>query len=280
MSLFRILSRGWLGFAAALLLAPAAGAFSITGFAISTTGTNTADSSSTNGNNNTQVASSTTVLLAPGGAVADTVGSALSFQTNYQWDVMADRDNNGNGGLITTATAAYQITFTVNNPTGATYQIDIDTLRAGALTTISDTTGDATVSLGAVTGTVDAITNATLALATVNLATNAASTDVTFSQNSSTLSITSSALTHAYTLAFTWTGTSTSNNDEAAIRMGLAGTVAGVTADDYPGTGARTAANDGHRVSVTSTIISAPEPAPAALVALGLIALALRRRTR
>ena len=151
-------------------------------------------------------------------------------------------------------------------------------MRAGALTIVGDSTGDATVALGAVAGTVDAVTNATLALATVDLPTSAVDANTPFSQSSSTLSITSSAVTHAYTLAFTWNGTSTSNNDEAAIRMGLAGTPAGVTADDYPGVGARTAANDGHRVTVTSTIISAPEPAPAALVALGLVALALRGR--
>lgn len=79
-------------------------------------------------------------------------------------------------------------------------------------------------------------------------------------------------------LRFTWSGTATSNNDESAIRMGIPGTVAGVTADDYPGQGGRPAANDGHFVTVGATSIAAPEPAPAALVALGLFALALRAR--
>lgn len=274
----RILGRVSIGLVMALVLAPAAGALDITGLSITTVGGNTANSSSTNGNNNNEVASSTSIVTAPSGPVADTVGSSLSFQTNYDWLVMADRDNNGVGGFSTTATADYQITFTVDNPTGTTYRIDIDTLRIGSLTGFTDHTGDSTTTLGAVTGSVDAITNASLALAAVGPFVTAVSDTSDFSQSSTTLSITSSAVSQTYVLRFTWNGTASSNNDESAIRMGIAGTVGGVSADDYPGQGSRTLANDGHFVTVGATIISAPEPAPAALIALGLVALALRAR--
>jgi hypothetical protein len=268
-------ARGWMGLLAALMLAPAAGALNITGLAVATTGANTADSTSTSNNLFSEVASTTTVIIAPSGPVADTVGSALTFQTRYQWLVEADRENNGAGGLSNTATAAYQITFTVDNPMATTYRIDIDTSRLGSLTVFDDpNSGNASVTIGAVSGTVDAITQAALALATIP----AVTTTTTINQSSTTLSITSSATSHLYTIAFTWNGTATSNNDEAAIRMGLAGALAGVSADDYPGQGARTAANDGHFVTVSTTILSAPEPEPVALVALGLVALAIRAR--
>lgn len=262
----------------ALALAPAASALNITGLSTTTLVGNTGNSSSTNGNNNTQVASATSISIAPSGPVADTVGSAISFQTNYDWLVMADRDNNGNGGLSTTATADYQITFTVQNPTAATYQIDIDTLRMGSLTAVTDHTGDSTTTLGAVSGSVDAVVNASLALAGVTLPTSTASGTADFNQSSTTLSLTSSALAKAWTLRFTWNGTATSNNDESAIRMGIAGSVAGVTADDYPGTGSRNIANDGHFVTVNTQIISVPEPGPGGLTAFGLLGLALRAR--
>jgi hypothetical protein len=272
------LVRGSIGLMTALLLAPAAGALNITGLSITTLAGNTANSSSTNGNNNTQVAFATSTTIAPSGPVADTIGSAISFQTNYDWLVMADRDNNGNGAISNTATADYQITFTVDNPLGHTYQIDIDTLRLGALTAVTDHSGDSTTTLGAVTGSVDAITNASLALAGITLPTSTASGNVDVNQSSTTLSLTSSAVSQLWTLRFTWTGTATSNNDESAIRMGIAGTVAGVTADDYPGTGARTLANDGHFVTVNTQIISAPEPTTSALVAIGLLGLVMRGR--
>src|SRR5262245_25411437 len=250
MGVSRILSRGSIGLVAALLLSPAAGALNVTGLAIATLGTNTPNGSSNTGNNNFQVASSTAITLSPAGPVADTIGATLSFQTNYQWLVMADRDNNGNGAISQNATADYQITFTVDNPTGATYRIDIDTLRVGSLTAVTDHAGDSTTTLGAVSGSVDTITNGALALAAFGpLATSATGT-LDFNQSTSTLSITSSDLSHAWTLRFNWNGTATSNNDESAIRMGLAGSVAGVTADDYPGQGSRTASADGHIVTV------------------------------
>ncbi len=270
--------RGWVGLVVALLLAPAAGALNITGLSIGTVGLNTGPTLQNTGQTYNQVASSTSVVIAPSGPVADTIGSSLSFQTNYAWLVAADRENSGSAHTQA-ATAEYQITFTVDNPTGATYRIDIDTLRAGALTNEDDNGGNnSTITLGAVTGRVDGIVNGTLALAQVGPFTSGVDGTSDFSQDGAILSITSSATSQTFVLNFTWTGSASSNNDEAAIRMGIPGGITNTTADDYPGLGSRTAANDGHFVDVTATIISAPEPAPAALVAFGLLGLAIRAR--
>ena len=276
--------RGWVGLLAALMLAPAAGALNITGVAITTVGANTADSLVNTGNPRSQVDSNTAVTIAPSGPVPDTLGSSLSFQTQYAWLVAADREGPGVATVNLTATAEYQITFTVDNPTGETYRIDIDQLRMGALTVVDDdATGGATgaATLNASTGSVDGIVNATLALAAVPTFSQGTTGSSAFSQNGTTLSITDNALSRAFTLNFTWTGNATSTKDEGAIRMGVQGGLTAATADDYPGVGGRTLGSDGHFVTVTTTIISAPEPEPVALVALGLVALALRvRRSR
>jgi hypothetical protein len=281
----RNLSRATVGLFAALTLAPAAGALNITGLSITAVGANTADSIVNTGNPRTQVDSNTAIVTAPSGPVADTIGSNLSFQTQYSWLVAADRDGPGGGTSLTqNATAEYQITFTVDNPTGATYQVDIDTLRIGALTVFDDdaaggATGSAT--LGAVTGSVDSIVNGTLALAAFGPFSSGATGTSAFSQSSSTLSITDNALSRTFTLNFTWTGGATSAKDEAAIRMGISGGLTGpTTADDYPGVGSRTIGGDGHFVTVNTQILSIPEPESGALVAFGLLGLGVRRRAK
>ena len=234
------------------------------------------------GNPRSQVDSNTAITIAPSGPVPDTLGSSLSFQTQYAWLVAADREGPGAATTTQNATAEYQITFTVDNPAGETYRLDIDQLRIGALTVFDDdatvgATGSATLS--GVTGSVDGIVNGTLAIAAFGPFTSGATGTSAFSQNGTTLSITDSALSRTFVLNFTWTGTATSTKDEAAIRMGIQGALTGpTTADDYPGVGSRTLANDGHFVTVNTTIISTPEPAPAALIAFGLLGLAIRAR--
>jgi hypothetical protein len=279
MAVARILSRAGVGLVAALLLAPAAGALQITGLSIATTGSNSAPVLVDNSNRFSQIASSTSIVIAPGGAVPDTIGQSVAFETRYASLLAADSDSGGAAQTLG-MTSDYSITFTIDNPAGETYRVDIATLRAGALTIVSDAGGPntATASIGAVTGRVDSIVNGSLALAAVGPLINGNTTATPFSQSSTTLSITDSALSRAFTLDFNWTGSTTTNNDEAAVRMGINGGIANATADDYPGVGARTVANDGHFVDVTATIISAPEPAPAALVAFGLLGLAIRAR--
>jgi hypothetical protein len=276
MALSRSLSRSWLGFATALLIAPAAGALDITGLSITATGTNTANVLQNTGSNPTQIASATSIVIAPSGPVADTIGSSLSFQTRYASSLTGDR-NAGAGTFTQNQTSDYTITFTVDNPTGATYQVSIDTLRVGALTLIDDSGGNGSATLGALTGSVDSIVNGSLALAALGPIASATSGTTTFSQSGTTVTISDNALSRTFTLAFNWADSVTSAQDEASIRMGVDGGVTSATADNYSLDG-RTLSGDGHFVSVTTQIVSAPEPAPVALVALGLVALALRGR--
>jgi hypothetical protein len=62
---------------------------------------------------------------------------------------------------------------------------------------------------------------------------------------------------------------------EAAVRFGIAGTMPGMTAEDYPGFGPRVASDDGHFVNVKLTFV--PEPASASLLTVGIIKLITRR---
>jgi hypothetical protein len=278
MAVSRISSRGWLAWAAALLLASGASALDITGLSITTSGTtNTADGIQDTGNNRFQVASSTSVTLAPSGPVADTIGSLLQFQTRYASVVAQDREGGAAAGEQA-ATHEYIITFTVDNPGLATYQIDISTLRVGALTLVTDDAGTGSASIGSVSGTLDAIVEGALALAAVGPLAGSGGGTTAFSQSGSTLTVTSSAASQLYTLRFLWTSSATSTRDEAAIRMGIDGSMSSsTTAENYSLDG-RSLTGDGHFVNVSATVIAAPEPAPAALISLGLIALALRGR--
>ncbi len=273
---------GKLGTVLALLaLAAPAHALQITGLSVVLGAGNTANELSDTGNNRAQIASSVSVVTAPGGPVADTPGSSTSFGTRYASLLAVDRDGPGGGTTSRSATSTYTITFTVDNPTGGTYQIDIDTLRVGALTGVDDDAGgDGTQTLGAVVGSVDSIVQGNLALAAVGPFTTATTGTATFNQTGTTLTIVDSALSRTFTLDFSWSSSATSSKDEAAIRMGTAGSLSTTTADDYPGVGPRTAASDGHFVDVTATYLVVPEPEPVVLATLGLIGLAIGARRR
>jgi hypothetical protein len=265
--------------ALAVSSAGTARALSITGIAVATDAANTANASTTTGANRFQIASSVGLVGAAPAPVADVVGASLAFDTRYAALLAVDREAGG-GSHNRSATAAYTITFTVDNPLGGTYRIDVDTSRLGALTLVTDSGGSATASLSAVTGSLDGVVDPALALSAAGPLTGAAGGNTAFSQTSTTLSVLSSAPLQTYTLAFSWTASATGNQDEAAVRLGIGGSLGSVTADDYPGVGARVASNDGHFVHVGVTLLTVPEPASLTLALCGLAWMAARRAPR
>jgi len=267
-----------LAIAAALAVGTRADALSITAPVIAKGLTNTADSTTTTGQNFSQATSTVSTTLLPT-TVPDTLGSFSEFTTRYAMIVAADRQMT-TGNFTFTMTSSYSITFTVNNPTGATVKIDINTLRAAALTSVDDSTGSSTITLGAITGKLNTVTQAGLGLAAAGGSASTTAINSSVSQNGTTVSITTNAVAGAYVLQFDFTSPVISAQDGAAIRMGIAGSLP-TTADDYPGAGSRTAANDGHFVDVKATIIATvPEPDTGGLLTLGLLAIGLRARGR
>ena len=259
----------------AMLLAGPASALQITGISVAPTGANTANSLVNNGANRSQVASSTSVLSSSPGPVADVNGASVGFGSRYAFLLAADREAGG-GSTSRSATSAYTVTFTVNNPTGALYQLAIDTSRVGALTLVDDGSGTASANLGAMVAQIDAVVNTGLGLASLGIGPTSGGAYTPFSQSSST-TLLETATSRTYVLTFTSSSSVTSAREEAAIRMGLAGALSSTTADDYPGIGGRSLAGDGHTVSVNATII--PEP-PRGLLGLFGAALALGFRGR
>jgi hypothetical protein len=258
------------------LPAASAGALSISGLTIALGASNAPNLLQSSGANRIQVASATSIVGSAVGPVADVLAASVGFDTRYAALLAVDREAGG-GSLTRNATADYTITFTVENPMRALYQIDVDTTRIGALALVSDSGGSASASLGAVTGLLDGVADPALALAAVGPLAGVAGGNLPFSQTGGTLSVLGSALSQTYTLAFTWSASATGGQDEAALRLGQGGSLTGVTADDYPG--ASSPAGDGHFVSVGVSIVSLPEPNRLSLIPVGLALVAFRRRT-
>ena len=274
MAVSRILSRGWVGLTAALLLAPAAGALNITGLTPALDGTNTADGTTNTGNNHQQT---TSTVNTPHPVERRTRSArSPSSSTRYAMLVSADRDTGG-GSTTTNMTSSYSITFTVDNPTGANLQIDIDTLRVGALTSISDTT-ESTITLNAITGQLDTVARQSLVLAAGrNRSGRGRRRQHAVQPGQHDLTILTNAVTSTYVLQFDWASTA------GAPRMEQRSGWAWRAPERPPPTTIRGSdrarqTDDGHFVNVRATIIAAPEPAAGALVAFGLLGLAIRAR--
>jgi hypothetical protein len=217
--------------------------------------------------------------------------SATSFATRYAAVVGADKD--GPPGSTTpsaTLNASYTITFEVNADAGQSWSVQLTTSLLGAMTIVSDGKGAASASVGAVTGTSSGAGTlaGSLGLAAPGTLSNQTSATVSLDSgfgptSSATLSGVGTGAPQAVTLSFTWQMTATTipqgnSADEAAVRLGMDSGLTSYTADDYPGPGSRTPANDGFFVSANLLSLvptPVPEPGSLAMMLAGLVGLAL-----
>jgi hypothetical protein len=223
--------------------------------------------------------------------------SATGFVTRYQAGVYTDTGGGGAATNSVTLNAAYTISFDVTDALGSAWRLDLVTSRLGARTSVDDSSGQSAFSLSAVNGFLGgagSLSSGSLGLAAIANSQQGTSVNLAINQNG-TASISGTG-NGTVTLSFTFSATSQTvhnpvnppgpvdaGGDEAAIRMGLGSNLSSFSAGNYPGTGGRTAANDGHFVDLDLFDLGPiPEPDTALLLGMGLGILAVqgRRRTR
>jgi hypothetical protein len=222
-------------------------------------------------------------------------GNAAGFAIDY--DAVVGADTGGAGGATFTQlfSGSFTITFEVTETAGVAWSVGVDVVREGALTIVSDGTGSAEVTLGALTvshagagslvGSLDLAAVPTLD----NVAAAGTSPDQPFSQSSAAV-VTGfgTGAAQLVSLAFSFAASVTTRDlaggmvqgDEGAVRLGMDGGLASFTADDYPGAGGRSQAGDGIQVTAAIPAVPVPEPGAEALLALSLLGLAWADRRR
>lgn len=234
----------------------------------------------------------------PIGSVADSgvsVGAsgAGGFALQYGAVVGADTGGAGGGTFGQAFSGSFSIRFEVTESAGTSWMLSVDVLRSGALTIVSDGSGWAEVTLGALSvvhGGAGALAGS-LDLAAVGTLSNEAapgdSPDLPFLQSAvSVISGLGTGAPQLVTLDFSFTASVSTvdrpggqvQGDEGALRMGRDSALLSFSADDYPGPGARSLAGDG--IHVTAAALTVPEPGAEILLALGLIGLGWAERKR
>lgn len=278
--------------AVVLLTAPDAKAITLTVNSVVKTASDTANYINNNSNSAGEWQSAVSTLNA-GSSKVDFLGQTVTGATRYASVLGSDTDPLQFATRTDNATSNYSVQFTVSAVTGYTYSLAIDTKFLGYLVNRNEGSGNGTEAiLTNVTGTINAVSNANLGLATSATQTLGGNTATAVSKNA-TLNLTGLTGTNVYTLNFTWTERTSSNNnisnsDEAVVLLGLGSGVSSSAgnigaADDYPGTsGVTNPATLGHFATFTATITAVPEPSTFALAGIGLVVggLAAWRRRR
>jgi len=227
-----------------------------------------------------------------GSQISSSVGilnsSLTQFSTRYQAGVYTDAGGAGAASNVITLNASYTISFDVTDAIGSAWQLDIDTSRIGARTSITDGGGQSAFSLGAASGLLGGATLTSGSLGLAAIARSQQGNSVNFAFNQTDSAVVNGTGNGTVTLVFAFSATAETlvngnAGDEAAIRMGIPETLSSFLAGAYPGAGGRTAANDGHFVDLTLLDLGPiPEPDTALMLGIGLLMLAgwRRRETR
>jgi hypothetical protein len=256
--------------ASALVLAPAAGAVSLANLAVNFDPGNTPDVFDDAGAVASEITSTVGILSS----------SATQFSTRYQAGVYTDAGGTGATSNVIMLNASYTISFDIIDAIGSAWQLDIDTSRIGARTSVTDGGGQSAFALSAASGLLGGagtLSSGSLGLAAIARSQQGNSVNLTFNQAGNALI--DGTGNGSVTLTFTFSATAEtlvngSQGDEAAIRMGIPENLTSFTAGAYPGAGNRTAANDGHFVDLTLLDLGPiPEPDTALLLGLGLVLL-------
>lgn len=226
----------------------------------------------------------------------DSIGASVDVATRYASNVAADRGIATSGSTATARiNTDYTVTFSVTPQySGTTYQVVVDTRILGELTLLDDVAGSqSNAEISNVTGKLNSVVTAGLGLTGIaeNFSTGTGTNDAQEKNKSASNSINLGTFSgpQTFTLNFTFftraaAPQSLLGADEAAVRLGASGPLSGATADDYPGPADvvdRIQNNDGHFVTVTTTILTVPEPSTIAMAGIGAVGLCLaawRRR--